>query len=365
MDRRRALDGDWLGVFGPTVTLLLPPHARTQAVAAWPLVDDAVEAVAVLESLVAGGLGDLPDFVLVEVDEDRVRIFVRGGAEVVAHSREGRVRVRAVDRLWEEDAFSGLVALEVVLPGGSGPVEESGYAVRPGLARVGAVTWGEVPDTGLRTPSGPVLTAVPALEPDVGPDDEPAGPEPAVHAVPPVDPTVPPPRSTPPPSTPPHVEEPPETAPISSSPPAPPWQEEVTSHLPPVDQGGLASLGFGAHGPDDPVAVLVFGHGETVPVRGPVLVGRAPARRASSPGARLVTVPSPHQEVSATHLEIRPGEGLDTGMAVVTDLGSTNGTVVVQPGLPPRELRAGQPVQLLPGAVVDLGDGATVEVRRP
>lgn len=358
MDRRRALDGDWLGVFGPTVTLLLPPHARTQAVAAWPLVDDAVEAVAVLESLVSGGLGDLPDFVLVEVDEDRVRIFVRGGAEVVAHSREGRVRVRAVDRLWEEDAFSGLVALEVVLPGGAGPVGESGYAVRPGLARVGAVTWGEVPDTGLRTPSGPVLTAVPSLEPDTGSEDEPARPEPVVRAVPSSDPTVPP-----PPSTPPHVEEPPETAPISSSPP--PWQEEVTSHLPPVEQGGLASLGFGDHGSTEPVAVLVFGHGETVPVHGPVLVGRAPSRRASSPGAMLVTVPSPHQEVSATHLEVRPGEGLDTGMAVVTDLGSTNGTVVVQPGLPARELRPGQPVQLLPGAVVDLGDGATIEVRRP
>jgi pSer/pThr/pTyr-binding forkhead associated (FHA) protein len=47
---------------------------------------------------------------------------------------------------------------------------------------------------------------------------------------------------------------------------------------------------------------------------------------------------------------------------VVTDLGSTNGTVIVQPGLRPEDLRPGIPVQLNPGAVVDLGEGITIEV---
>ena len=61
-----------------------------------------------------------------------------------------------------------------------------------------------------------------------------------------------------------------------------------------------------------------------------------PPRRAASPPTdqpRLVTVPSPHQEISSTHLEVRPGSGADHGSAVVTDLGSTNGTVLAQPGL--------------------------------
>jgi pSer/pThr/pTyr-binding forkhead associated (FHA) protein len=116
-----------------------------------------------------------------------------------------------------------------------------------------------------------------------------------------------------------------------------------------------------------PVARLVFSSGETVDVDRAVLVGRAPeARRfTSTEQPRLVTVPSPHQEISSTHLEIRPGSGADHGSAVVTDLGSTNGTVLVQPGLPPEDLQPGIAVQLIPGAVIDLGEGVTVQVTNP
>jgi hypothetical protein len=47
---------------------------------------------------------------------------------------------------------------------------------------------------------------------------------------------------------------------------------------------------------------------------------------------------------------------------VITDLGSTNGTVLVQPGLPPEDLRPGVATPLTPGAIVDLGDGVTIQV---
>ena len=76
-------------------------------------------------------------------------------------------------------------------------------------------------------------------------------------------------------------------------------------------------------------------------------------------------MPSPNQEISSTHIEVRPGSGADHGSAVVTDLGSTNGTVVVQPGLPPEELQPGTAVQLIPGAVIDLGDSVTIQVSNP
>ena len=46
----------------------------------------------------------------------------------------------------------------------------------------------------------------------------------------------------------------------------------------------------------------------------------------------------------------------------MTDLGSTNGSVLAQPGMPPEELQPGVAVRLLPGAVLDLGDGVTLEV---
>ena len=95
-----------------------------------------------------------------------------------------------------------------------------------------------------------------------------------------------------------------------------------------------------------------------------VIVGRAPeARRfTSTEQPRLVTVPSPNQEISSTHLEIRPGAGADHGSAVATDLGSTNGTVLQQPGLPSEDLKPGIAVQLIPGAIIDLGDGVTIQV---
>ena len=116
-----------------------------------------------------------------------------------------------------------------------------------------------------------------------------------------------------------------------------------------------------------PVARLVISNGETVAVDRAVLVGRAPEARRFTPTEqpRLVTVPSPNQEISSTHLEVRPGSGADHGSAVVTDMGSTNGSVLTLPGLSPEDLQPGIAVQLVPGSVIDLGDGVTIHVTHP
>ena len=117
--------------------------------------------------------------------------------------------------------------------------------------------------------------------------------------------------------------------------------------------------------PESPGAVarLAVSTGEVVDVDRPVLLGRDPHPDAAGEGEpRLVSLPSPSREISATHLEVRPGAGPDAGTVVATDLGSTNGTVVVQPGMPREELAAGVPTALLPGTVVDLGDGISIEV---
>lgn len=116
-----------------------------------------------------------------------------------------------------------------------------------------------------------------------------------------------------------------------------------------------------------PVAKLLISDGQTVMVDRVVLIGRAPeARRFSSTEQpMLVTVPSRLHEISSTHVEVRPGGGADLGTAVVTDMGSTNGTVLVQPGLGPEDLKPGIAVQLIPGAIINLGDGITIQVTRP
>jgi hypothetical protein len=105
---------------------------------------------------------------------------------------------------------------------------------------------------------------------------------------------------------------------------------------------------------------LAMSTGALVPVDGVVLIGRAPQATRAPDGAqpRLITVPSPEQDISRTHAEVR----LELGRVLVTDLYSTNGITIASGGLPPRRITAGEPVAVGDGDVVDLGDGVTFTV---
>jgi len=95
----------------------------------------------------------------------------------------------------------------------------------------------------------------------------------------------------------------------------------------------------------------------------PVLIGRAPSgNRPGSRAPRLMTVPSPNYDISRTHLEVAP----DDWQIVVTDLNSTNGTVLVRPGAVDRQqLAPGEPVHVQLGSVMELGDGVSVLIDFP
>lgn len=85
--------------------------------------------------------------------------------------------------------------------------------------------------------------------------------------------------------------------------------------------------------------------------------GRSP-RVASGGDARLVPLLSPTKTVSATHLDVRQvGDAV-----VVSDLGSTNGTSIVEPGSQWRRMAAGESTAVAPGTFIDLGDGNVIEV---
>ena len=89
-------------------------------------------------------------------------------------------------------------------------------------------------------------------------------------------------------------------------------------------------------------------------------LGRKPSAPRISTGTapRLVRVPSPLGEVSSTHLELR-----QVGTVVIaTDLGSTNGTQVRQPGSATVRLRQGESVVVTPGSVIEIGDGNVIEI---
>lgn len=124
--------------------------------------------------------------------------------------------------------------------------------------------------------------------------------------------------------------------------------------------------------PASPVmAMLRPNVGEPVLVDRTVLIGRAPSAGAADAGEEdpaLVAVPSPSRDISRTHVKVVP-----VGRSVqVTDLHSTNGTVlVIAPmGADPEtqgqrhQLVPGEPVAVQPGWVLDLGDGATILIDR-
>lgn len=112
--------------------------------------------------------------------------------------------------------------------------------------------------------------------------------------------------------------------------------------------------------PSAPRLYVDLSTGGREPLDRPLVVGRAPSTERVSDGniPRLVTMTTPNQDISRTHVQL----AVEGGTVVVTDLHSRNGTMVQLPGKPPQQLRAGEPTPVTVGTVVDLGDGATLTV---
>ncbi|GAA1759479.1 hypothetical protein GCM10009795_002300 [Nocardioides hankookensis] len=302
--------GEWFGIFGPSATVVLPPSEKDRVARLWELVDDGAGFDETLDALISAGLRELPGFVLVSDDDSETKVVIRGAARVHLATGAEVVHVEGDDATtWVERSVRGVTRVRIEVADEAEPAEALDGVLDGGLVRLASA---EHPP------------AVEEAEPFVEVEPEDVADHDGLTRAPetvPVDLVAP------------------REPGIPGQPPAPP----VTAR---------------------PVARLLLPDGDTVDVDRSVLVGRAPeASRIVTEGEpRLVAVESPHQEVSSTHLEVRPGSGADHGCAVATDLGSTNGSVVVQPGLPPEDLRPGVTVQLVPGAVVDLGDGVSIEV---
>ncbi|MGK2352043.1 FHA domain-containing protein [Cutibacterium sp. V947] len=120
--------------------------------------------------------------------------------------------------------------------------------------------------------------------------------------------------------------------------------------------GGSTSTIRGLSSPSDPVAAtLVSTTGEVAHLGGAVLVGRAPR---ADDGEDIMRVPSPGQDISRTHVKFAPGQwGIE-----VTDMHSTNGTVVHRIGQDSLRLESGQTIDLAIGDAVDLGDGVVITI---
>jgi hypothetical protein len=390
--------GDWFGIVGERAVVILPPTEKPRVAALWELVDGGAGFDVTLDALISGGLRDLPAFVLVSTGEGETRVVIRGPARAEFRVDGETVQLEGSDATtWVERSMVEVERMSIVLD----EQPEDGlpsYVVDGGLFRISRLDEApahEGPDEIAAEPAYEREFPLPAegqaeedeqegvQDEDVADqDDEPeeyAGDEPdvdegaAVRSPEPPDWVPAPPTLPPPPPLPPVLQPMPDTPPTEPMPEGP---------LPETDHDGLTVTGAWQPPPAEPpgipgqppapdvtvpVARLQISNGDVVDVDRALVIGRAPeARRFNdTEQPRLVTVPSPHLEISSTHIEVRPGTGADHGSAVVTDLGSTNGTVLVQPGLGPEDLAPGVAVQLIPGAIIDLGDGVTIKVTSP
>jgi hypothetical protein len=119
----------------------------------------------------------------------------------------------------------------------------------------------------------------------------------------------------------------------------------------------------GAPLPHDPVpvprpvlGVLRLSLGDVITLDRGVLMGRNPrtdfAGTEGEERPHVVKLPSAGGDISRTHLRVT----LDGWHVLVTDLNSTNGTLVTLPGREAQQLRPGEPVPIQPGTVVTLAD---------
>jgi hypothetical protein len=365
-DTRSYRPGDWFGIFGDQATVVLPPSEKARVPGLWALVDAGAGFDEVLDALIADGLRDLPGFVLVSEADGETKVVLRGAATAVFTTSGETVTVEGSSvTTWAERSLTDVRTMRIDVADGP---DSPDLVIRDGLVRISRTDRpayldesGDVTEDGEATDEGFEVIGGDDVAPDVNVMDETAlhpGPEPLPEPLPEPEPEA-------------GAE-----TPLTDDPPTNPqgpadgghdgltqggnWGPEELAR----SQPGIPGQPAAPHVLAQPVARLIFSSGEVVDVDRAVIVGRAPeARRfTSTEQPRLITVPSPNQEISSTHLEIRPGAGADHGSAVATDLGSTNGTVLQQPGLPAEDLKPGIAMQLIPGAIIDLGDGVTIQV---
>ena len=99
--------------------------------------------------------------------------------------------------------------------------------------------------------------------------------------------------------------------------------------------------------------------GREIPVRGLVLIGRNPQPEEGETDAELVKLPDESRTVSKTHLAL----GVDDAGLFVVDRGSTNGSVITEPGRAAVPAGAFHAVSVSEGTIVSVGDH-WVRIRR-
>ena len=311
--------GRWLVLAGPTSLVVLDPSVDLRQV------DDlwagvlASSSMTELAHVLARHLGRVPHAGALFWDPSGLRAVMRGDVRVL-DPETGAVVADGADLLtWREVGLGGLRRIRLAF-GDQPAVGGTELPLVTGVVTASTVLLEAGPDDSVRSAQG-------------GPAAVGAAPAEASAAVDPDTEPISGPPFTPVPGTP-----APSTAPEPDPTPAP----DIPT----------------------PVARLRAPDGSVVDLQRPVLIGRAPAEtRPDMPEPYLLTVASPTHDVSRTHVEV----AADDGQVVVTDMHSTNGTLVVgpAPGSLRVSLQPGRPMAVPVGSAIELGGGVVVRIEEP
>lgn len=387
----------WMFLSGETLTLgAAVPDGSALLPELWALVSGGADASAVLDGLTRGGISSTPDFVIVDMGTNG-KVLVRGAATVVVDGSEQKTLTGAGLSSWAEavveraDRFS----CEIIPAPGAVHLPLLGGAVRAGtfaadVAGITAFAAMDAPEAATvggpaaevaaeaaapverptrkapahaSAPSEATVAAVDEIEDDdAGPLDAPPAEEPVGAAGKPSvydhlfgDTSY---RTVEDAAVRPMADD------YEGSPAAPGIEDRtvVASDLAQLRAKRRAGRGrAAAETAPAPAFFVELSTGGQEALDQPLVIGRAPSAAALGGDRipRLITMTTPNQDISRTHAQIT----VEGGTVVVTDLHSRNGTIVTLPGRAAQKLREGETTPVIPGTVIDLGDGATLTVR--
>lgn len=398
--------GDALALITPTSATLVDAEVPAAAIATlWRQLDEGRGLAAVLEALTGAfgtSLAAIPAFAVALREGDNLRVAVRGSLEVVVRSAVGDETVSGAGvTTWSERLVTGATGATLRLAGVDGAAD---LPIRDGVVRASAVVLGGDDEDAAPSPaSAPSAAAQPAvittgvpsalsetlLPQDSTLSDAPSRTAPtetdaatAADASGPVDTpgegvttghdllfgaTV----MRPPAADEADLDE--EFEPTAVVPPAEVLGDHDGATISVAEARALRAAAESSDAapvdsappplaPPRPGAIgrLRLSNGQVVTLDRTVVIGRRPrsTRVTGTDLPHLVAVDSPQQDISRSHLEVR-AEG---DSIVVTDLHTTNGTTLLRAGADPVRLHPGERTIVIPGDVVDLGDGITVTV---
>jgi hypothetical protein len=363
--------GQWYVLVRPGAVVALPPDVADDVVARlWermPERETLAAVVDVLSASVNGVFAALPAFAAAVAEGEDIRIALRGDVSARVSTATGSQEFSGVDvTTWNERFVLGASRVEITVEAAGADPEAAALPLHGGVVRAAAVNAELEPGAEPAAGGDPVVEPVPvpvvsehtmsSSETTLASSTEDIEHrwDETVHSVPAI---VPADASGPDASSP--------------EPPASDAQAPVEDDLGDHDGAtiSVAQLRALRHQTPLPVdaptadAMGVTGRirvstGQVVTLDRTVIIGRRP-RSTRASGANLphlIAVDSPQQDISRSHLEIRP-EG-DT--VVVIDLHTTNGSTLLRPGADPMRLHPGEQTLVLSGDVVDLGDGVEV-----